>query len=394
MSNSKATMIGWGHTKFGKHSDTSLDDLISQAITEAVVHADINYDEIDEVFLGHFNAGFSEQDFTSSLVLQHKDMPRFLPITRVENACATGSAAMQSGAYAIEAKRAKTVLVVGVEKMTHLPNREVGRILGRASYVSEEEKFGSFVGVFGHIASQYVSKYDDGHSLVNDSLAKIAVKNHANGMKNPLAHLQKAVTFDYCANESDANPMIVSPLKRSDCSLVSDGAAAVILRGDDNLSDAKRAVSLKAMAHVNDYLPMNRRNMTQLEGCQQAWQQVLNKANLSIWDLDLVESHDCFTIAELMQYEAMGLTEFGQGHKALSEGWVYADGKLPINVSGGLKSKGHPIGASGVSMHIMAAKQLSGEAGDMQLNNADQAGVFNMGGTGVANYVSILARTK
>jgi len=390
MSNIKAAMIGWGHTKFGKHTDTSLDDLISQVITEAVIHAGIDYQDIDEVFLGHFNAGFSEQDFTSSLVLQHKDMPRFLPITRVENACATGSAAMQAGAYAIEAKRAKTVLVVGVEKMTHLANREVGRILGRASYVAEEEKFGSFVGVFGHIASQYVEKYGS----VNDSLAKIAVKNHANGMKNPLAHLQKEVSFDYCVNESEKNPMIVSPLKRSDCSLVSDGAAAVILRGSDNLTDAKRAISMKAMAHVNDYLPMSRRDMTRLEGCQNAWQQVLNKANLSIWDLDLVESHDCFTIAELMQYEAMGLTEFGQGYKALEEGWVYANGKLPVNVSGGLKSKGHPIGASGVSMHVMAAKQLSDEAGDMQLSNANQAGVFNMGGTGVANYVSILERTK
>jgi len=394
MSNIKAAMIGWGHTKFGKHTDSSLDDLISQVITEAITHAGIDYHEIDEVFLGHFNAGFSEQDFTASLVLQHKDMPRFLPITRVENACATGSAAMQAGAYAIEAKRAKTVLVVGVEKMTHLANREVGRILGRASYVAEEEKFGSFVGVFGHIAKQYVEKYGDGLSLVNDSLATIAVKNHANGMKNPLAHLQKAVTFDYCATESEINPMIASPLKRSDCSLVSDGAAAVVLRGSDNLTSAKRAVSMSAMSHVNDYLPMSRRNMTQLEGCQQAWQQALNKANLSIWDLDLVESHDCFTIAELMQYEAMGLTEFGQGHKALGEGWVYADGKLPVNVSGGLKSKGHPIGASGVSMHIMAAKQLTGEAGDMQLNSANQAGVFNMGGTGVANYVSILERTK
>jgi acetyl-CoA C-acetyltransferase len=390
MSNIKAAMIGWGHTKFGNHTETSLDNLISQVITEAVVHAGIDYHEIDEVFLGHFNAGFSEQDFTSSLVLQHKDMPRFLPITRVENACATGSAAMQAGAYAIEAKRAKTVLVVGVEKMTHLPNREVGRILGRASYVAQEEKFGSFVGVFGHITSQYVEKYGD----ITDSLASIAVKNHANGMKNPLAHLQKAVTFDYCVSESDINPMIASPLKRSDCSLVSDGAAAVVLRASDNLADAKRAVAMKSMAHVNDYLPMSRRNMTQLEGCQQAWQQALNKTKLSIWDLDLVETHDCFTIAELMQYEAMGLTEFGQGHKALEKGWVHANGKLPINVSGGLKSKGHPIGASGVSMHIMAAKQLCMEAGDMQLSNATQAGVFNMGGTGVANYVSILERTK
>ena len=390
MNNIKAAMIGWGHTKFGQHSDKALEGLIELALSEAVVDANISFDEIDEVFLGHFNAGFCQQDFTSSLILQHKKMPRFVPVTRLENACATGSAALHAGVHAIESKRSKTVLVIGVEKMTHLPNKDVGKILGRASFVTEEQSLGSFVGVFGHIARQYYAQYGE----ANDALARIAVKNQTNGVKNPLAHLRKAVSFEQCAKASDVNPMVAPPLKRSDCSMVSDGAVAVILRGSDNLADAKKAVSIKAMSHVNDYLPMSRRNMTKLEGCQLAWQRALNKAKLSIWDLDLIESHDCFTIAELMQYEAMGLTEFGQGAKALDEGWVYPEGSLPINVSGGLKAKGHPIGASGVSMHVMAAKQLCREAGDMQLNKACQAGVFNMGGTGVANYVSILERTK
>ena len=144
------------------------------------------------------------------------------------------------------------------------------------------------------------------------------------------------------------------------------------------------------MAQVNDYLPMRRRDMTSLEGAQQAWSKGLDNANLKLSDLDVVETHDCFTLAELMEYEAMGLTKSGEGYKAIEEGWVYKDGKLPVNASGGLKAKGHPIGATGVSMHVLQAMQVRGEAGDIQIKDAELAGIFNMGGAGVANYVSIL----
>ncbi len=390
MKSPTVTMIGWGHTKFGKHSDKPLEALMNEAVAQAIEHAGIDCAEIDEVFLGHFNAGLYEQDFTSSLVLQYPDMPRFTPVTRVENACATGSAALKAGHSAITAGQAKTVLVVGAEKMTHLSNQDVGTVLGRAGFVSEEAHLGSSVGLFADIAARYFDRYGD----VSQALAQIAVKNHANGLNNPYAHLHKALDFEFCLKPSEKNPVVIPPLKRSDCSLVSDGAAAVVLRASDNLGGCQRAVAIKAITQVNDYLPMSRRDMTELAGCRHAWQQTLSKSGLSIWDLDLIELHDCFTIAELMQYEAMGLTEPGQGAKALQEGWVYRDGKLPINVSGGLKSKGHPIGATGVSMHIMAAKQLMGEAGDMQLAKANLAGVFNMGGTGVANYASILERVK
>ncbi|MEJ6475664.1 acetyl-CoA acetyltransferase [Pseudoalteromonas piscicida] len=384
--NKTAAIIGWGHTQFGKHHDKDLESLLIEVITEALTHAQVSGSEIDEVVLAHFNAGFSEQDFTSSLVLQHPQLPRFTPVTRVENACATGTAAVHQGARAIESGQAKTVLVVGVEKMTHLANAEVGRILGRASYVKEEQDYGSFVGVFAEIARQYQAKYGD----CSEALAKIAVKNHHNGLSNPHAHLRKAVELPFCQHSSPTNPVIVAPLKRSDCSPVSDGAAAIVLKTAEECASAPRKIRLIARSQVNDYMPMSRRDMSQLSGCKEAWKQALEKAQLSIWDLDLIETHDCFTIAELMQYEAMGLAAPGKGKEALDQGTVYATGKLPVNLSGGLKSKGHPIGATGVSMHVMAAKQLANEAGEMQKPNSKRAGVFNMGGTGVANYVTIL----
>src|SRR5262249_26791729 len=152
----------------------------------------------------------------------------------------------------------------------------------------------------------------------------------------------------------------------------------------------KKAVVFRATAQCNDFLPMAKRDIVAFEGCEQAWKHAFADGKVSIGDLSLVETHDCFTVAELLQYEAMGLTPKGQGARAIAEGWTEKTGKLPVNASGGLKAKGHPIGATGVSMHIMAAMQLTGQAGGMQVKDARLAGIFNMGGAAVANYVSIL----
>jgi acetyl-CoA C-acetyltransferase len=152
----------------------------------------------------------------------------------------------------------------------------------------------------------------------------------------------------------------------------------------------KKAVAFRGHAQVNDFLPMSRRDIIAFEGCEQAWRKALGRARLTLGDLDLVETHDCFTIAELLEYEAMGLTPRGQGARAVLEGWTQKEGKLPVNPSGGLKSKGHPIGATGVSMHVLTAMQVRGQAGDMQVDGAKLGGIYNMGGACVASYVSIL----
>jgi acetyl-CoA C-acetyltransferase len=222
----------------------------------------------------------------------------------------------------------------------------------------------------------------------------IAAKNHKNGVGNPYAQMRKDVGFEFCRNESEKNPFVAGPLKRTDCSLVSDGAAALVITDVETALKLSKAIALRATAHVQDFLPMSKRDILKFEGCSVAWQQALGSAGITLGDLSFVETHDCFTVAELIEYEAMGLVAEGQGARAIKEGWTQKDGKLPVNPSGGLKSKGHPIGATGVSMHAITAMQLAGKAGDMQVKDARLGGVFNMGGAAVANYVSILERIK
>ena len=386
-----ACITGWSHSKFGVNVEQTSENMIADVVEKAIEHAEISAKEIDAIFVGTFNNGFQKQDFHGALPAVSQSDLRHVPAMRVENACATGSAAIHTAMNAIEAKKAKTTLVVGVEKMTDVSSDKVGDILLGASYRPEEGSTkGGFTGVFASIAKSYFQKYGD----KSDILAKIAAKNHENGCSNPLAHMQKNLGFEFCNSISEKNPYVAEPLRRTDCSMVSDGAAALIIQDFDLSLSAKRAIAFRARRHVNDILPLSKREKTEFEGARQAWHHALQDAKITLDDLSFVETHDCFTIAELIEYEAMGLTKIGQGYKAVEEGWVQKTGKLPINPSGGLKSKGHPVGATGVSQHVMSAMQLTGEAGDMQINKANLAGIFNMGGASVANYVSILERLR
>ena len=386
-----ACIVGWAHTPFGKLDNETVESLIVRVTKEALDHAGIGPEDVDEVLLGHFNAGFSPQDFTASLVFQASDRFRFKPATRVENACATGSAAVHQAIKTIEAKRARTVLVVGVEQMTKTPGPDIGKNLLKASYLPEDgETPSGFAGVFGQIAGRYFQRHGD----QSDALAMIAAKNHRNGVGNPYAQMRKDLGFDFCRQESEKNPFVAGPLKRTDCSLVSDGAAAIVIADTETALQMPRAVAFRATAHAQDFLPMSKRDIVKFEGCSEAWRRALSQAGIELAELSFVETHDCFTIAELIEYEAMGLTPEGQGAVAIKEGWTEKDGKLPVNPSGGLKAKGHPIGATGVSMHALSAMQLCEEAGDIQVRNPVLGGIFNMGGAAVANYVSVLERIK
>ena len=384
-------IVGWAHTPFGRLDGETVESLVVKVATAALADAGIEAKDVDEIVLGHFNAGFSPQDFTASLVLQASPDLRFKRALRVENACATGSAAVHLGLTSITAKSARVVLVVGVEQMTTTPGPEIGKNLLKASYVREEADIdGGFAGIFGKIAGLYFQRWGD----QSDALAMIAAKNHKNGVGNPYAQLRKDLGYDFCRNVSDKNPFVAGPLKRTDCSLVSDGAAAVVLADVETALRLNKAIAFRSIAHVQDFLPMSKRDILKFEGCSVAWQRALSDAGITLGDLSLVETHDCFTVAELIEYEAMGLVPEGQGARAIKEGWTQKDGKLPVNPSGGLKAKGHPIGATGVSMHALCAMQLVGTAGDIQVRDASLAGIFNMGGAAVANYVSVLERIK
>ncbi|WP_211880190.1 acetyl-CoA acetyltransferase [Pseudarthrobacter albicanus] len=379
-------LTGWGHSRFGKLTDETLESLIVQVATEAIGNAGIDPGQIDEIYLGQFNSGMMPLAFPSSLALQVSDQLANVPATRVENACASGSAAFQQGTKSLLAGTAKTVLVIGAEKMTQAGADVVGAALLGADYdMAGKASTTGFTGLFADVAKHYEKRYGP----ISDVLGTIAAKNHRNGVDNPYAQLRKDLGEEFCRTVSDKNPMVADPLRRTDCSPVSDGAAAVVLSTSPT-AGATAPVRLAGFGHANDFFPAERRDPTAFAATRVSWQRALGMAGVELGDLDFAEVHDCFTIAELLMYEAMGLTEPGQGSRALAEGWVFKDGKLPVNVSGGLKAKGHPVGATGVSQHVIAAMQLTGTAGAMQLKSPRRAAVQNMGGVGIANYVSVL----
>jgi acetyl-CoA C-acetyltransferase len=387
----QAQIVGWGHTAFGKSDHPDTESLMAVAVAQALDHAQIGAADVDGIFVGVFNNGFSRQDFQAALVAMGDAGFAQTPATRFENACATGSAALFGAMDFIAAGRGRIALVVGAEKMTATPAAEVGDILLGASYrVEEAQVEGGFAGLFGQIAQSYFQSYGDR----SEELAMIAAKNHANGMANPYAHMRKDFGVDFCNTVSEKNPRVAGPLRRTDCSLVSDGAAVLVLADADTAATMQRAIGFRARVQANDIIALSRRDVLEFRGARRAWSEALTAAGLTLDDLSLVETHDCFTIAEMLEYEAMGLAEPGQGHRVIRDGITQKTGRLPVNASGGLKSKGHPIGATGVSMHVMAAMQLMGEAGDMQIVDSRLAGVFNMGGAAVTNYVSIMERVK
>ncbi len=387
----RASIVGWAHTPFGKLDDPDVESLIARVSGEALNHAGVETSDVDGIYVGVMNNGFSKQGFEGAQVALAQPGLAFVPATHVENACATGSAALYSALDFVESGRGRIALVVGAEKMTAKPTAEAGDILLSASYRKEEgQTVGGFAGLFGRIAKNYFQRYGDR----SEELARIAAKNHKNGVSNPFAQMRRDFGFDFCNTVSDKNPYVAAPLRRTDCSLISDGAAALVVADEETAAKLERSITFRARQHANDFLPLSRRDPVAFQGGRIAWEKARATAGVTLDDLSLVETHDCFTIAELIEYEAMGLAAPGEGYRVVREGIAEKSGRLPINPSGGLKSKGHPVGATGVSMHVMACLQLMNEAGDMQIEGAKLAGVFNMGGAAVANYVSILERQK
>lgn len=378
----KIAITGIGHTKFGVLPQT-LDELIKQASLDAIENSHINLNEIDAVYIGNYSSQFAMQGHIAAIVSEQLGLTT--EITRVESACASGSLAVKQGILALLSGRYKNILVIGVEKMTNVTIDTATKILSTAASNEEMQHGFTFPSLFALIANAYFDKYQANET----HLAKVAVKNHDNALLNPLAHFQKQITVEDVLNSR----VIASPLKLLDCSPISDGAAAVILTSEDAIDHStQKPVYILGMGHVVGPISLfNRSDLCSIPSVVSAAKKAYEMAGITPKDISFAELHDCFTIAELIEMEDLGFCNKGQAKKLIDNDETKRNGKIPINLSGGLKAKGHPVGATGVAQIVEVVKQLRGEAGDRQINKAKYGLTCNLGGVGASALVTILS---
>jgi acetyl-CoA C-acetyltransferase len=417
---SQVSIVGAYNSKFGalvqRNRETgaisdlrSLHDLVVEAGQGALADAGVSARDVDGVWLGSFAPGqFAQQEHLAAWATEVDPAGlRLKPMTRCEAACASGSVALYDALYAVEAGRARVALVIGAEKMNLLDTRGVTAALATASYFPQEGAKGvTFPGLFARIAQVYQARWRLSEGDLRRMLAAVSALGYRNGLDNPLAHFGKGGPSDklglttaeaILALPPEKNPAIAPPLNLHDCSLVTDGSAAlVIMRTADARATGKRVVEIAGIGHVNERLPLAVREAPhELAAGKEAVRRALAEARMSIADVHLAEVHDCFSIAQLLTTEALGLSRDGRaGHDYLEGRFGRDDALCAVNLSGGLKAKGHPVGATGVSMHALLYKQLVGAAiGAAPTRRAPEVGVaFNIGGSAVTNCVTVLRR--
>jgi len=375
-------IIGVGMTKWGELWDKSLRTIFTE--TALLALDDAGVDRIDAMFVGCMSSGlFVGQEHLSSLLADALGRTP-VPAARVESACASGGLALRQGFLEVASGQSDIVLVGGVEKMTDVTGCEATFALGTAADQEYEGYHGlTFPGLYAMMAVAHMHRY----GTTREQLALVAVKNHDNGSRNPLAQFPFKVTVDAVVN----SVLVADPLRILDCSPITDGAAAAILVPAEMARRMKKpAVRIAGSGQATDTIALSsRRDLTWLESTHVAAAKALAMAGRKIEDMDLFEVHDCFTIAEIMVTEALGLVDRGQGGRAVAEGLTARGGRFPVNPSGGLKAKGHPVGATGVAQAVEIVKQLRGEAGERQIKSAKRGLAQNMGGTGGSSVVHI-----
>lgn len=390
----KVAVVGTGHSKFGNRLDVYIHELAFEAIKEALDEASIDAKDIEFVSIG--NVGhWSPEISPGPLILEYAGLTPADTI-RVEAACATGSAALKAAYTAVASGHAKIAMALGAEKMTESDTPRILELLGRiGSFFWEFQNFGAtFVGYYALYATRYMHEF----GATEEDLAKIALKNHYYASFNPKAHLQKQINLETVMS----SPYIAWPLKLYDCSLISDGAAAVILASEEiakELTDSP--VWIRSIEGATATSNLSKRdNFISIPSARVAAERAYKKAGIDptnpLKKIDVAEVHDCFTIAEIMAYEDLGFAERGKGYLLAREEQTYIGGKIPVNLSGGLKAKGHPIGATGVSMIVELTKQLL-----MKVERQRQAPInhgyalaHNVGGTGHYCFVTVLSLEK
>ena len=380
-------IIGAGETKYGEHWDKSLRDLAVEAGLKALEDAGICADSIQVIFGGNMSAGsFVGQDHVGALIADFAGLAEHgIPAMRIESACASGAAALHAGYMAVSSGMYDFVLVGGVEKMTDLPGDMVTDILAGAA----DREWEVFLGAtFPALAAMMARRYMYEYGLTREQMALFPVIAHKHGAMNPDAHFQREITVDMVLNA----PMVADPLTLMNCSPVSDGAAAVVLAPAEiarKFTDSP--IKISASTYANDYISLHsRRSITEAPSTIEAGRKAYKMAKKEPKDIDLAEIHDAFSIIAIESLEDLGFAKKGEAAKLAEEGQLYYDGDLPYNTSGGLKAKGHPVGATGVGQVVEIVKQLRNEAGKRQVPDAKVGLAHNVGGTITSSIVHIL----
>ena len=381
-------IIGAGITKFGERWDTSFRDLCTEAGIAAIEDANVTGEQIDSLFIGSMSAGrFIEQEHVGALVADYVGLGGELhtPATRVEAACASGGLAFRQAVAAVSSGMSEVVVAAGAEKMTDVG--DAGDVLAGAADREWESFAGAtFPGLYAMIACDYIHKY----GLTREQLAQVAVKNHYHGARNPYAQFQNEITLSTVMNST----LVASPLRLFDCSPVSDGAAAVIICPLERAHEfTDTPIKVLASAQAGDTIALHDRpDFSTMGATVAAGNSAFRQAKLERKDIDFVEVHDCFTIAEICAIEDLGFVPKGTAGKFTEEGETHLGGKLPVNTSGGLKSCGHPVGATGIKQIWEVVQQLRGEAGRRQVEGAEIGMTQNVGGTGATVVSHIFGR--
>jgi acetyl-CoA C-acetyltransferase len=382
----KVGVVGIGHAKFGKRTDATIRELAFEAVKPALEDAGITTKEIDAAVIGVAGDEFAAQGSSGALIHDYIGMGN-KPMFRVEAACATGSAGIRAAWSLIRAGLAETVLVVGAETMTHVGTPRATELMAKAGDTRWEYPFGvTFPSFYALMATAHMHEY----GTTREQLSMVSVKNHKYGALNPYAHLQREVSLE----EAMRSVMICHPLNLYDCCLISDGAAAAVLASEEKAKKlCDTPVWIAGLGSASDTMMISeRQSLTGLTATRLAAQEAYKMAGVSPNDIDVAMVHDCFTIAEIMAYEDLGFCKKGEGGRFIEEGQSYVGGKTPVNVDGGLKAKGHPLGATGVSMTVEITRQLRGEADKRQVSDAEIGLSHNVGETGQYCFVHIYTR--
>jgi acetyl-CoA C-acetyltransferase len=380
-------VIGAGCTPFGEKWNTSFRNLFVEAGILALEDAGLAGEQIDAMYVGNMSAGrFVEQEHIGALIADYAGLASYhIPSTRVEAACASGGLSFRQAVISVASGMEDIVVAAGVEKMTDVASgASVDALAGAADREWEGFVGATFPGLYAMIATDYMARYP----LSREQLAQVAVKNHYNGARNPIAQFQQEITIDTVIRSS----LVADPLRLFDCSPITDGAAAVVLAPLDRAREfTDTPVKVLASAQASDTITLHdRRDISTLDGTVAAGRGAFRLAGLSSKDIDLVEVHDCFTIAEICAIEDLGFCRKGEAGKLTEEGATALHGSLPVNTSGGLKACGHPVGATGIKQVFEIVQQLRGEAGKRQIAGAEIGMTHNVGGTGATVAVHIL----